>query len=91
MDTCAHHVGPREYRVFPAIEHRRLFTQVPRREILGSPYAASCRETGAQPITLLSLILRTESDYDILYERIKMRLRGYMTVSTLRYFVHAVK
>ena len=27
METCAHHVGPREYRPFPAIEHRRLFTQ----------------------------------------------------------------
>src|SRR5215216_2730510 len=30
MDTCAHHVGPREYRPFPAIEHRQLFTQPPR-------------------------------------------------------------
>ncbi len=24
MDTCAHHVGPREYGPFPAIEHRQL-------------------------------------------------------------------
>jgi hypothetical protein len=34
------------------------------------------RETRAQPITLLGLVLRTGSDYDILEGRIKMRWRG---------------
>jgi hypothetical protein len=48
------------------------------------------KETGAQPITLLSLILRTESDYDILYERIKMRWRGYIAFACPRHtLVHA--
>ncbi len=36
------------------------------------------REARAQPITLLSLVLRTGSEYDILYGRIKMRWRGYI-------------
>ena len=39
------------------------------------------RETRAQPITLLGLVLRTGSDYDILEGRIKMRWRGYITLS----------
>src|SRR5688572_12538487 len=39
------------------------------------------RETRAQPITLLGLVLRTGSDYDILEGRIKMRWRGYITIS----------
>jgi hypothetical protein len=34
MDTCAHHVGPREYGPFPAIEHQQLFTQPPKSTIL---------------------------------------------------------
>src|SRR5918998_5088326 len=38
MDTCAHHVGPREYRPFCAIEHRQLFTQPPRSPILRSSW-----------------------------------------------------
>src|SRR5215217_3834472 len=39
MDTCAHHVGPREYGPFPAIEHRQLFTQPPRSPILRRSWA----------------------------------------------------
>ena len=39
MDTCAHHVGPREYGPFPTIEHRQLFTQPPRSPILRSSWA----------------------------------------------------
>jgi hypothetical protein len=43
------------------------------------------RETKAQPIALLSLVLRTGSDYDILDWRIKMRWRGYIALSSPRY------
>jgi hypothetical protein len=39
------------------------------------------RETRAQPITLLGLVLRTRSDYDILDGRIKMRWREYIALS----------
>jgi hypothetical protein len=42
-----------------------LFTEMPGR-ILRSSYAASCIETRVQPITLLSLVLQTDSAYDIL-------------------------
>ena len=50
------------------------------------------REARAQPITLLNLVLRTASDYDILYERIKMRWRGYIAFACPRHtLVHAVK
>jgi hypothetical protein len=36
MDTCAHHVGPREYVLFPAIEYKQLFTHLPISAILRS-------------------------------------------------------
>jgi hypothetical protein len=39
------------------------------------------RETGAQPITLLGLVLRTRSVYEILDRRIKMRWREYIALS----------
>jgi hypothetical protein len=58
-----------------------LFSGVRGRGILGSSYAASCRETRAQPIMLLGLVLRTRSDYDILDKRIKMRWREYIALS----------
>jgi len=39
------------------------------------------KETRAQPVTLLGLVLRTRSDYDILDRRLKMRWRGYIALS----------
>ena len=39
------------------------------------------RETRALPITLLGVVLRTGSDYDILDERIKMCWREYIALS----------
>jgi hypothetical protein len=52
------------------------------RGILRSSYAVFLyRETRAQPVTLLGLVLRTRSDYEILDRRIKMCWREYIALS----------
>jgi hypothetical protein len=43
------------------------------------------RETREQLVTLVGLVLRTRSDYDILDGCIKMRWRGYIALSSPRY------
>jgi hypothetical protein len=59
----------------------RLFGQFQKGNSRKSISRILYRETRAQPITLLGLVLRTGSDYDILEGRIKMRWRGYITLS----------